>query len=233
MIDFDFVTPIEIRILNSVSLGQLPHVVRKDGTVCYYEPGAIVLDRYDPAGTVLQCLERADDVVRDAVRGRLTSDFRDEFAAYWADGQVLVDLPATYTGSCKIWRVQFAKNGVKHEALCTDDSWLLKRHKVISPSTATGVPCEVISVPQPLSVGRPEAWPPTTLSELNVWLGESASTALGVIEKAFARSSDGVDPVWWTPLSSYSEVFHAALPIRLSAGVPATDGRTGPIRTHA
>ena len=43
----------------------------------------------------------------------------------------------------------------------------------------------------------------------------------------------GVDPVWWTPLKLIFEVSDAPLPNRLSAGVPATDGRSGAIWTHA
>jgi transposase len=37
----------------------------------------------------------------------------------------------------------------------------------------------------------------------------------------------GVDPVWWTPLKLIFEVSNAPLPNRISAGVPAPDGRSG------
>ena len=47
------------------------------------------------------------------------------------------------------------------------------------------------------------------------------------------RLGYGVDPVWWTPLKLIFEVSDAPLPNRLSAGVPATDGRSGAIWTHA
>jgi uncharacterized membrane protein YjgN (DUF898 family) len=43
----------------------------------------------------------------------------------------------------------------------------------------------------------------------------------------------GVDPVSWTPLKSCSGVSHAAFSKRLSAGVPAADGRVGPIGPNA
>jgi hypothetical protein len=42
-----------------------------------------------------------------------------------------------------------------------------------------------------------------------------------------AHERTGVDPVWWTPLKLIFEVSDATLPHRLSAGVPATDGRFG------
>jgi hypothetical protein len=43
----------------------------------------------------------------------------------------------------------------------------------------------------------------------------------------------GVARVWWTPLKLIFEVSDAPLPNRVSAGVPATDGRSGAIWTHA
>jgi len=43
----------------------------------------------------------------------------------------------------------------------------------------------------------------------------------------------GVDPVWWTPLKLIFEVSDAAISNCLPAGVPATDGRSGAIWTHA
>jgi hypothetical protein len=49
----------------------------------------------------------------------------------------------------------------------------------------------------------------------------------------YLRRQRGVDPVWWTPLKLIFEVSDAPLPNRLSAGVPATDGRSGAIWTHA
>src|SRR5271168_3347738 len=49
----------------------------------------------------------------------------------------------------------------------------------------------------------------------------------------WALAECGVDPVWWTPLKLIFEVSDAPLPNRLSAGVPATDGRSGAIWTHA
>jgi hypothetical protein len=51
--------------------------------------------------------------------------------------------------------------------------------------------------------------------------------------KQYTQYGVGVDPVWWTPLKLIFEVSDAPLPNRLSAGVPATDGRSCAIRTHA
>jgi hypothetical protein len=47
------------------------------------------------------------------------------------------------------------------------------------------------------------------------------------------RALSAVAAGWWTHLKLIFEVFAAALPNRLSAGVPARDGRSGAIRTEA
>lgn len=58
--DFDFVEYPVIRIAPQYALPdrKLPHILGSDRGVCYYARGAVVLDRYDPAGTVLQCASR-------------------------------------------------------------------------------------------------------------------------------------------------------------------------------
>jgi hypothetical protein len=69
----------------------------------------------------------------------------------------------------------------------------------------------------------------TRLIEANLAHKERNNAVVGyVFEVAI-----GVDPVWWTPLKLIFEVSDAPLPNRLSAGVPATDGRSGAIWTHA
>ena len=58
--DLDFVTPPIIKLVDpeAGSSDQIPHVLRSDGTFCYLDGKAIVLDRYKPAETIIQCLER-------------------------------------------------------------------------------------------------------------------------------------------------------------------------------
>jgi hypothetical protein len=47
-----------------------------------------------------------------------------------------------------------------------------------------------------------------------------------------AISAAGVDPMWWRPLKLIFEVPDPALTTRLAAGVKATNGRSGAIRTR-
>ncbi|TIP26207.1 MAG: hypothetical protein E5X67_21325 [Mesorhizobium sp.] len=96
--DLDFVGPPEIRISAAYELPdrKMPHVLGPRRSLCYYAKGAVVLDRYNPGGTILQCLDQAEKVVRDAVRGRSDADFADEFQVYWSTKYTLVDLPKGY-----------------------------------------------------------------------------------------------------------------------------------------
>ncbi len=75
----------------------LPHL-GSEGEICFFARGAVVLDRYDPGGTVLLCLNRAETVLRNALRGRLDDDFADEFRAHWWQTWMLSDLPQGYVG---------------------------------------------------------------------------------------------------------------------------------------
>lgn len=72
----------------------LPHV-SASGHLCYFTPGAVVLDRYRPDHAVLQCLEQArnelDGLIADAAYRQ--AEFAREFGANWAIGQHPAGLP--------------------------------------------------------------------------------------------------------------------------------------------
>lgn len=59
------------------------------GGLCYLRRGSVQLDRHDPGGAVLQCLNAAtsllDDLIRNPNQG--PEDIRDEFLAYWVGGE--------------------------------------------------------------------------------------------------------------------------------------------------
>jgi Prokaryotic E2 family B len=75
--DLDFVNIPVVRIdPGGIKTGnQVPHLSGADDQLCYLEPRSTVLDRYNPGGTVLRCLARAERVIGDAVRGKLNDDF--------------------------------------------------------------------------------------------------------------------------------------------------------------
>jgi hypothetical protein len=189
--DLDFVTPPVIKLVDpeAGSKGQIPHVLRSDGTFCYLDGKAVVLDRYRPAETVIQCLEQADKVLRDAVRGRLDEDLVGEFGAYWADGTVLMDLPLNFERDAKIQLLKFDRHSDRERILVSDGaSSFLGLHKRNGGKEPEGFLCPVLRVPA-LSFDPKQSWPPKNLAELNVWMQGAAPTAVGAVERAFARSA--------------------------------------------
>jgi len=201
--DIDFVRPPVIKLLDPQTglNGQLPHVLRADGTFCYLDGTSIVLDRYKPGQTIIQCLEQADKVLRDALRGRLVDDLANEFGAYWANGKVLVDLPLDFEGDAKIQMLRFDANPDNNTILVSAGKSPYERlHiKYTGKYPDAGFLCPVVRVPL-LSFDPALPWPPQNLSDLNGWLKSMAPAALGVIETAFGRTKTG--HVQWICLSA-------------------------------
>ena len=201
--DIDFVKPPVIKLVDpeAGSRGQVPHVLRSDGTFCYLDGKAIVLDRYKPGETIIQCLEQADKVLRDALRGRLVHDLADEFGDYWADGKVLVDLPLDFEGDAKIQILRLDKKPDSESILVSSGaSRFASLHKNnTGKDPEPGVLCPVIRVPS-LSFDPKLPWPPKNLAKLNEWLRRTAPAALGATETAFTRSKSG--HIQWICLSA-------------------------------
>ena len=66
----------------------MPHIDAYDD-LCYFSPGAVTLDRYDPVTAISQCLEQATAVLdRIAAEPNYRSeDIQDEFPTHWSFGQ--------------------------------------------------------------------------------------------------------------------------------------------------
>lgn len=191
--NLEFINPPRIRLLDHGARfdGEIPHVLRSDGTLCYLAPGTIVLDRYRPAQTIIQCLDRADRVIRDALRGRLDHDIAGELSQYWADGVVLVDLPSDFEGGAQIDLISFDRQRAIERVLASTgtSSFLRGREKRVGIGLASPLPCPVVRVPT-LYFDPKQPWPPLTLRALNDWLSVVAPGAVGKLEEAFSRSSD-------------------------------------------
>lgn len=110
--DLDFVDLPTIKLLSrgKAEGKRTPHLIGPDGMVCYVAKNAMVFDRYDPGGTVLQCLTLAEKVLGDGLRGRSDIDYIDEFGEYWANGPaILVDLPSDFRGDGEIFNVALSR----------------------------------------------------------------------------------------------------------------------------
>ncbi|MCO6058578.1 ThiF family adenylyltransferase [Pseudomonas sp. MOB-449] len=84
--DWDFIEYPKISILGQPEFlpkGMAHHVT--DGSFCYLAKGEVVLDRYDPAGSVLFCLNHAAGLLNNLIANpaRNLSDIQSEFQAYW------------------------------------------------------------------------------------------------------------------------------------------------------
>lgn len=187
MDDYDFVRPPTIKIDPGFTIQErlIPHL-GKNRTLCYFSPGAVVFDRYKPAGTILTCLNQAEKVIVDAIRGRSDEDFVFEFSGYWGDSFISVDLPPNFTGMAKIYYFKKQSNQGPSTFLCLDDSWLLKYNKQDKDAKFNQEDCLVVRVDKPLSIDPEQKWPPATLLELNAWLAFAAPEMVGQLEKVFA-----------------------------------------------
>ncbi|MFO6419235.1 ThiF family adenylyltransferase [Hylemonella sp. W303a] len=67
----------------------LPHVDVL-GCLCYFAPGAVTLDRYDPATALAQCLDQATTILNNIASdpNYRINDIQSEFPAHWEYGQL-------------------------------------------------------------------------------------------------------------------------------------------------
>jgi len=90
--DWDFLNYPHIQILERQAfLPELMPHVDVAGNLCYFAPGSVTLDRYDPATAILQCLDQAtailDRICLDS--SYRVADIQNEFPAHWEYGQLL------------------------------------------------------------------------------------------------------------------------------------------------
>jgi hypothetical protein len=147
----------------------LPHVLGPGGIICYYAAGAVVLDRYNAGGTILQCLTQAERVLRDALAGRLDADFAGEFRTYWGGTWQLSDLPLRYSGEGTFHTVRLRDDEETMPVLSTGKSWLLDRPGS-RPSPRGGEPVHIVTIDEPLTLNPFGPWPPQDLAAVTDWL---------------------------------------------------------------
>lgn len=233
--DVDFIKPIRVRLVDiSAAWRHIPHVLAADLSLCYFEPKAIVLDRYNPGGSILQCLDRAEKVIRDAINGRLDSDFADEFLSYWeSDGAAYVDLPVGFEGRTEIRFLKLAGGQAPKAVLSKEGSWLLKARTDKGLSLPDGEPCQVLRTDRALTINPAGHWPPDKLSDLNDWLRWIDPRLVGRLEQSFVCSQRSTQSL---AIAAANGTFLArvTLPLRFQtkeftttrrAGLPALLGR--------
>ncbi|MEF2549084.1 ThiF family adenylyltransferase [Aurantimonas sp. E1-2-R+4] len=168
--DLDFLTMPLIRIAESW-VGpnrRLPHL-GPTRLVCYYAQGSVILDRYDPGGTVIQCIECAERVLDAAVAGRSDADFGAEFDVYWSSRWMLSDLPSGYSGPAAITYPRLSADNEPTPVLVAGQSWTRERDP---PRRADGFEetALVVSLAAPLTIDPERTWPPADYGQLVDWL---------------------------------------------------------------
>ena len=151
---------------------QVPHFSGADDQLCYLEPHSTVLDRYNPGGTVLRCLTRAEKVLGDAVRGKLNEDFADEYANYWSTTTLLVDLPSTFNGETEIFWLSLNHDDKEGTPILTRKNKLARSFKDAherargSGAKPPSEACWVVTIDRQLGLDPEASVPPRNLAKL-------------------------------------------------------------------
>jgi molybdopterin/thiamine biosynthesis adenylyltransferase len=164
-----------------------PHLGRDE--LCYLANDSVVLNIFDPAGQVLTCLDRAQDVLGQLARGELTRDAADEFFAYWGDATplYLADLSPKATGYCEV--LSLARVGAKGVFALTDDSERTTRKLkaigfILKSGGLRAVRVGTQVSPQPLA-GR---WPPHDVESLLGWQNQLDPQCVRAIRKGLTKA---------------------------------------------
>jgi molybdopterin/thiamine biosynthesis adenylyltransferase len=189
--DTDFIRAPVIKLSPHNSIGRKPiaHITGPEGTLCYLDTRATVLDRYDPTGTVLRCLLVAEQVLGDALRGRSNQDFAAEFLSYWSTQNMLIDLPAGFAGKAVVqW---LGLQGDDHVMPILSASGTLAPTFARAHRDAHGMAtlppsdiCWVASVNESLTLDPDGLWPPADIAALKDWLEMIGTTAGQVLDRA-------------------------------------------------
>lgn len=195
--DLGFVAPPLVRLHEPGVYGRvIAHVLGPEGELCYLDRRARVLDRYDPGGTVLSCIEAAEKVLRDAVSGRSDDYLLEDFAAYWNGDFIYVDLDSSAKVGEIAWIALNPSSNQLSGVLTAKGKLapaLLARHRaVLGPKAEpTRQLCPIIMVDAPLRVDPNLPWPPYDLEGMCAWLDGVAPGAVTALNRRFGEV-DGV-----------------------------------------
>jgi molybdopterin/thiamine biosynthesis adenylyltransferase len=187
--DIEFIRAPVVRLLRTgdARIVPLAHVAGPEGTLCYLDTRATVLDRYRPGETVVRCLVEAERVLRDALHGRSAQDFAGEFPSYWADQLALVDLPNRFEGEGSICLLNL-RDGEYLTPLLIRPGQLPKSFKEAHrAATGKNIPaltesCRVVAVAENLSLDPGGPWPPGNIATLKDWLSYVGAKASGSLD---------------------------------------------------
>lgn len=174
--DWDFLSYPSIKVLDHLDVlpPLSPHVYASGG-LCYFASGAVVLDRYDPAESIAQCLDQAQRVLE---RIRHDPNFRhddiqDEFLQHWSHGEssavysVLIGTVDQSTKLSNYWSLTIGETSHAVVADGREEVEALAAALGAKPPTETKCPCWLFATETMPAV---PATMPTNVKELFAWL---------------------------------------------------------------
>jgi molybdopterin/thiamine biosynthesis adenylyltransferase len=172
--DFDFTRPPRFQLDGEQELTDrlIPHLFPADLSLCYLDRNAVVLDRYNPGGTILQCLDEATKLLDQASRGKLDADFAQEFDLYWGFQIAYADLPQEPLQQAEITFVRLRPEQEVGIVTAPNklDPLFLDLHRKNGGGQLDPRPCPVIIVEKAMTVPVGMQWPPANLADLVSWL---------------------------------------------------------------
>jgi len=170
--NLEFLTYPSIKVLSGVDKTLLtPHLFASGG-LCYFQEGSVVLDRYDPAGSMAHCLEQAQKILE---RIKFDPDYRrqdiqDEFMVHWSErGASWPVVMGTVSAkrSTNYWRASAGEKALMILADDTAEVTALAKALGATSTKPTTCPCWLFESDVPPFV--PTSMP-TTVHELFAWL---------------------------------------------------------------
>lgn len=152
---------------------ELPSVVPhlgKSGSLCYLAKGSVVLDIFDPIGQTLACIQQAEKVLSQVLKGRLVNDLEDEFFVYWEGPFCLLDLQNKQLGR---QQALLAKPESAVLGVVTDDAKRSAAKLKAIGWEATEKPFTAYRI-KTAAKPRPDqkSWPPKNVQQLLAWQGK-------------------------------------------------------------
>lgn len=209
-IDPDLFAIPRIRLLKlptELSGPAIPHL-NGEGQLCYIASGSVVLDIFDPIGQALACLDRAQQVLVQIMKGEMVDDLAEEFFAYWGEnGWCLADIQSNQFGKMNCNVIE-TKDGKDFWVVTDEPERTKKKLTAIGFNTdlpkASCVRIKTHAPPRPL-VGH---WPPKIVRDVLDWQSKLDANCRRKIHRCILEAEknkeDHLLVIIESPLMTYS-----------------------------
>lgn len=194
--DWDFLSYPVIKLLERPAFlpPLMPHV-GVNGELCYFMPGAVILDRYDPALAIAQCLNQASSVLNQIATDpyyRL-SDIQDEFLSHWEFGQASAPWPVLLaTISDDMAYANYVLINVRSErraVIASDPMEVRSVANALGGEVESKTSCKCWLFKTKVLPAVPEKMP-ETVKDLFVWLQQWDRGIYGGVQRVLERERD-------------------------------------------